>query len=129
MPWETMNKSTGDAAATPNLPDDEAARAAISGEAARRELDGLPSGQSLNIAPEAVDRHAAGPRRDYVAIRWLAPDARCEELSDARRPAPAPRRNLGSYPVATGSFEVCARINRTSSSPTCGKSTYACPTA
>ncbi len=36
-----------------------------------KELDGLPDG-ALNIAHEAVDRHAAGPRGEYIAIRWLA---------------------------------------------------------
>ena len=34
-------------------------------------LDGLPGGKGYNIAHEAVDRHAAGPRADKVAIRWL----------------------------------------------------------
>ncbi len=54
----------------PNLTDYSAARAAFSWEQARRWLDGLPGG-GLNIAHEAVDRHAAGPRRDHVALRWL----------------------------------------------------------
>ncbi|HEU5169911.1 MAG TPA: acetate--CoA ligase [Gemmatimonadales bacterium] len=40
--------------------------------AARRELDGLPGGNGLNIAHEAVDRHALPPRAGgRVAIRWL----------------------------------------------------------
>lgn len=34
-------------------------------------LDGLPGEKGYNIAHEAVDRHAAGPRADKVAIRWL----------------------------------------------------------
>ena len=38
---------------------------------ARAELDGLPGG-GFNIAHEAVDRHATGPRSQQVAIRWLA---------------------------------------------------------
>ena len=38
---------------------------------ASRHLDGLPGG-GLNIAHEAVDRHARGPNGDRVAIRWLA---------------------------------------------------------
>jgi acetyl-CoA synthetase len=37
---------------------------------ARRALDGLPGG-GLNIAHEAVHRHAAGPRRSQVALRFL----------------------------------------------------------
>jgi acetyl-CoA synthetase len=40
-------------------------------EAARRLLDGLPGGAGLNIAHEAVDRHAAGPAASVIAIRWL----------------------------------------------------------
>jgi acetyl-CoA synthetase len=48
-----------------------AARAAFSWQSARRALDGLPGGRGLNIAHEAVDRHARGPRASSVAIRWL----------------------------------------------------------
>ena len=38
---------------------------------ARRLLDGLPGGRGLNIAYEAVDRHADGPRADRDAVRWI----------------------------------------------------------
>ncbi|HET7463512.1 MAG TPA: acetate--CoA ligase [Longimicrobium sp.] len=56
----------------PNLADYEAASASFSWEeAARTELSGLPNGAGLNIAHEAVDRHAQGVLRDHVAIRWL----------------------------------------------------------
>lgn len=41
--------------------------------AERARLDGLPGG-GLNIAHEAVDRHAAGPLHDRAALRWLARD-------------------------------------------------------
>ena len=54
----------------PNLVDYDAEREQFSWAAARRELDGLPDG-GLNIAYECVDRHAVGPRRDHLAIRWL----------------------------------------------------------
>jgi acetyl-CoA synthetase len=64
-------KPRGGWAVRPNLLDYGAARRAFSWEAARRELDGLPGGRGLNIAYEAVDRHAAGPLRDKVALRWL----------------------------------------------------------
>jgi acetyl-CoA synthetase len=37
---------------------------------AREGLTGLPDG-GLNIAYEAVDRHAAGPRAGHTALRWL----------------------------------------------------------
>ena len=58
-------------AAPPNLGDYDQARAAFTWGGARALLDGLPGGAGLNIAHEAVDRHAAGPRADVVAIRWL----------------------------------------------------------
>jgi acetyl-CoA synthetase len=54
-----------------NLDDYERVRASFTWAAARAELDGLPGGTGLNIAHEAVDRHAAGPRADHVALRWL----------------------------------------------------------
>ena len=53
-----------------NLPDYDSARASFSWDAVRSELNGLPGG-GLNIAHEAVDRHAAGARCRQVAIRWL----------------------------------------------------------
>jgi acetyl-CoA synthetase len=34
-------------------------------------LDGLPGGRGLNLAHEAIDRHAAGPRADHVALRLI----------------------------------------------------------
>ncbi len=55
----------------PNLLDYDAARAAFTWEATRRSLDGLPGGRGLNIAHEAVDRHAGGPRSSRIALRWL----------------------------------------------------------
>jgi acetyl-CoA synthetase len=54
----------------PNLLDYEEERARFTWDTARAALDGLPSGAGLNIAHEAVDRHAAGPRAGHVALRW-----------------------------------------------------------
>jgi len=67
----------------PNLADYDAERAQFSWEHARSELDGLPGGRGLNIAHEAVDRHAMGPRRDRAAIRWLGKDGARQDLSYA----------------------------------------------
>lgn len=58
----------------PNLLDYQRTCAEFSWSLARAQLDGLPDGRGLNIAHEAVDRHAAGVRRDRVALRWLAKD-------------------------------------------------------
>lgn len=64
-------KSHGQSSHPPNLDDYERVRRAFSWEAARARLDGLPGGKGLNIAHEAVDRHAAGPRGDRDALRWI----------------------------------------------------------
>jgi acetyl-CoA synthetase len=71
MAWETIIKSRRDWAVIPNLHEYGQVQKAFSWDKARRELDGLPGGQGLNIAHEAVDRHAARARRDHLAIRWL----------------------------------------------------------
>ena len=65
-----IHKSPADLTVPPNLADHGAACRAFSWDAARRELEGLPGG-GLNIAFEAVDRHAQGPRADHVAFRFL----------------------------------------------------------
>ncbi len=54
----------------PNLVDYEKVRADFSWDKARAELVGLPSG-GINIAYEAIDRHANGERRHHIALRWL----------------------------------------------------------
>jgi acetyl-CoA synthetase len=51
--------------------DYEQVRAEFSWASAREELAGLPGG-ALNIAYEAVDRHADGPLADTVALRFLS---------------------------------------------------------
>jgi acetyl-CoA synthetase len=66
---------------TPNVVDYTSARAGFSWHAARDELDGLPGGRGLNIAHEAIDRHAAGAGRDRVAVRWLRRDGRVDEAT------------------------------------------------
>jgi acetyl-CoA synthetase len=55
----------------PNLIDYASVRADFRWAKARELLDGLPGGLGLNIAHEAVDRHARGRRADRVALRWL----------------------------------------------------------
>jgi acetyl-CoA synthetase len=71
MAWKTIEKPRQGWPVVPNLLDYEQTRAQFSWETAGRALDGLPGGRGLNIAHEAVDRHAAGPHRDHLAIRWL----------------------------------------------------------
>jgi len=58
-------------AVQPNLLNYDATRATFSWEDVRRELNGLPDGRGLNIAHEAVDRHADSAMGERVAIRFL----------------------------------------------------------
>jgi len=75
-----IKKTAPTGARAPQLPDPDAARVAFRWETAARELDGLPGG-GLNIAYEAVDRHALGTRRDHVAIRWLDKSGTAHDFS------------------------------------------------
>ncbi len=68
--YPRIAKAPGAARLPPNMPDYEAACRGFDWAEARRLLDGLPGG-GLNIAHEAVDRHAAGPRAGQEALRWI----------------------------------------------------------
>ena len=74
-----IRKRAGQQAVAPNLVDYAAARAGFSWDAARRELAGLPGG-GLNIAHEAVERHAAS---DKVAFRFLSAQGGQRDVSYA----------------------------------------------
>ena len=90
----------------PSLPplvgDYEARRRTFSWEGARAWLQGDAEGH-LNIAHEAVDRHAAGARGGKVALRWLgkrgqpstSPTASCRRDDAASRTPPRARRPPG----------------------------------
>ena len=70
MNWQPISKASSGFSIQPNFTDYEKTRGAFSWEAIGAELSGLPGG-GLNIAHEAVDRHAAGGRGDRLALRWL----------------------------------------------------------
>ncbi|MEU2429372.1 acetate--CoA ligase [Streptomyces sp. NPDC007861] len=72
MRWETIRKDTVPGV-IPNLADYEQARSGFTWSQARDELAGQPGG-GLNIAHEAVDRHAASPSGGKVALRCIARD-------------------------------------------------------
>jgi len=79
----TIISKAGGGRVVPNLADYEPARASFSWDEARKLLDGLPGGKGLNIAHEAVDRHAAGPLATHIALRWLGKDGSRRELTYA----------------------------------------------
>ena len=80
---ETIRKQLDGFRVRPNLIDYDSARTGFSWESERRSLDGLPGGGGLNIAHEAVDRHAAGPRSDRIALRWLGRDDATRDITYA----------------------------------------------
>jgi acetyl-CoA synthetase len=73
MRWETIRKATPPRV-EPNLGDYEKVRASFTWSQARANLQGLPGGRGLNIAHEAVDRHAASDRAAAVALRCVGRD-------------------------------------------------------
>lgn len=84
MAWQTITKSGPDWAVTPNLGDYDQARRTFTWDDARKDLDGLPRAEGLNIAYEAVDRHANGARRNHLAIRWLGKNGEVENYTYAQ---------------------------------------------
>jgi acetyl-CoA synthetase len=100
-----IRKSAADLRVPPNAP--------LTWDEARRALAGLPGG-GLNIAHEAVDRHAAGSRAERVALRWLGTHGARREITYRELAALSSRfanvyRALG---VAKGDavFVLCGRI-------------------
>lgn len=81
MAWEPIMKSLRIRGIPPNLEDYEKSYASFSWEKSRLELSGLPNGRGLNIAFEAVDRHAGGPRKNHLAIRWLGKNGEIQDFN------------------------------------------------
>jgi acetyl-CoA synthetase len=67
----------------PNLEDYARTCSAFSWETARSMLSGLPGARGLNIAHEAVDRHAQGPLAGKTALRFLPRDGAARDVSYA----------------------------------------------
>jgi acetyl-CoA synthetase len=85
--YPTIRKSPLDWRVPPNLAADAPERTTFSWDVARSWLDYLPGGEGLNIAHEAVDRHATGALGATVAIRWLGKRGEREDITyeDLRR--------------------------------------------
>ena len=71
MDWTPISKSTATWSVPPHLRDYDTTATQFSWDTIRGELDGLPGGAGLNMAHEAIDRHARGAQRDTLALRWL----------------------------------------------------------
>ncbi|MBU1667354.1 acetate--CoA ligase [bacterium] len=66
--WIEKNKN--DFLVEPNLRDYESAYSSFKWEDVEKEFEGLPSG-GLNIAHEAIDRHANSDKAENIALLWL----------------------------------------------------------
>jgi len=83
MPWEPIRKNPDSWVVRPHLLNYEKSCAEFSWDGIRLELDGLPGGQGLNIAHEAVDRHMGCPQQDRLAVRWLGKDGTVRDFTFA----------------------------------------------
>ncbi|WP_139003380.1 acetate--CoA ligase [Arthrobacter crystallopoietes] len=83
MSWRTIDKNVGAFPVRPNLLDYEALAAGFTWDEARHALSGLPGGRGINIAYEAVDRHAAGARAGAEALRFVQADGSSRSISYA----------------------------------------------
>ena len=82
MPFDSIHKDLQSMRVTPHLVDYDQARTTHSWETMRAEMQGLRSG-GLNLAHEAVERHATGPRAQHLALRWLGKDGGVRDLTYA----------------------------------------------
>jgi len=81
MQFSPIRKNVATMQVQPNLLDYDQTCAGFSWDDVGKSLDGLPEGKGLNIAHEAVDRYADGPRGGRVAIRCLTRDGTITELT------------------------------------------------
>jgi acetyl-CoA synthetase len=81
--WAIIQKDPDSLSVPPNLVDYEKACADFDWEKARDSISGLPGGSGLNIAHEAVDRHAIGARGGREALRFVRADGSILSMSYA----------------------------------------------
>lgn len=112
--YAPIRKQRDPRAPPPNLRDYDEARRTFTWASARRALDGLPDGGGLNIAHEAVDRHANSPRASRVALRCLGKDGAAREVTYTALAAQTSRfaHVLASLDVNPGDgvFALCGRV-------------------
>lgn len=98
--WPVIPKDITRLRVRPNLVDYDETCANFSWDEARHDLTGLPGGSGVNIAYEAVDRHAAGDHPGREALRFVRADGSTHALSYAELAEQSNRfsgvlRNLG----------------------------------
>ena len=68
MEWEPIRKSLSALQIQPNVADYERVYREFTWEKIICGLEGLPDGRGVNIAYEAVDRHAHSAKRNHLAL-------------------------------------------------------------
>lgn len=66
---------------TPNLLDYESSRGSFNWQYEQKLLNGLPENRGVNIAYEAVERHAKGQLKDTIALRCIHKDRTAKDLT------------------------------------------------
>jgi acetyl-CoA synthetase len=83
MSPSVIQKRFGASSVSPNMLDYGEMCNSFSWESIRRELDGVSGGAALNMAHEAVDRNAVGPKGERLALRWLGKDGAIRDFTFA----------------------------------------------
>jgi acetyl-CoA synthetase len=81
MAWQVIEKPNSDWTVIPNLVNYDLVCTDFSWQTAEQELSSLCGRRGLNIAYASVDRHALGPRRDQLALRWLGKQGEARDFS------------------------------------------------
>jgi len=114
MAWQVIEKPKSEWTVMPNLVSYELACADFLWKTAEQELSGLCGRRGLNIAHEAIDRHANGPLRDHLALRWLGKQGEARDFSygDLYRLTNQFANILGSLGIGKGDrvFALAGRI-------------------
>ncbi len=108
-----MAQSPAGVAVAPNMPDYEWARREFSWPRARGLLAGLPYARGLNIAHEAVDRHAGSELATHVALRAISPSGARRDITfgELSRQTSRFANVLGGLGIAAGD-RVCVMADR-----------------
>jgi len=114
MAFAAIKKDPDNWRVAPNLVDYERTCAAFSWQETEHEFEGLPGKRGLNMAHEAVNRHANGPLRDHLALRWLGKQGEARDFSygDLYRLTNQFANILGSLGIGKGDrvFALAGRI-------------------
>jgi len=114
MPFAVIEKNQKDFKISPHLLDYQRTCKEFSWEQVERELRDLAAGSGLNIAYQAVDRHAEGPRALHLALRWLGKQGEVLDYTyaDLRRLANRFANALRSLGIGKGDrvFVLAGRI-------------------